>query len=317
MTKVLRNLIKSMTKSPATDKSLDLSIVILNYNSKDYLSRCLQSIYDSDVNQDRIEIIVPDNGTTDDSLTKAQKIAKKNTAFYPVGHNSGFAAGNNFGIKKMSPNSRYVLFLNNDTIVHPDTLSKMISFFDNNKDVDAATCYVNKVVNNQLQPECHRGFPTPWNSFCYFFLPFLRRLFPKSKLFNGYFLGHLDYTKVQQIDSCVGAFIMLKHEAGKKIGWWNEKYFFKGDDIDFCYKLKQNGYKLFYYPDCKIDHYEGYSSKISSRENKIKIGKASTDAMRIFYQENLIKNYPPFWQWVVWRGIDVLEVYRIFKAKYL
>ena len=304
-----------MTKSPKNN--FDLSIIILNYNSKDYLTKCLQSIYDSDIDQDRIEIIIPDNGTTDDSLIKAQKIGKKNTKFYLVGHNSGFAIGNNFGVKKISQNSKYVLFLNNDTYVYPDTLSKMVKFFDNDPKVDAATCYVNKVVNNQLQPECHRGFPTPWNTFCYFFGFGLPKLFPKSALFNGYTMNHLDYTKIQRIDCCVGAFFMMKHEVGQKVGWWNEKYFFKGDDLDFCYRLRQHDYKLFFYPNCRIDHFEGYSSKISNRENKIKIAKASTDAMRIFYHENLIKDYSPFWQFIVWRGIDLLEFYRVFKAKYL
>jgi hypothetical protein len=298
-------------------KKIDLSIIILNYNSGSYLAKCLQSIYLSDIDQSKLDIIVPDNGSIDNSLELGKKIAKSNTQFYKIGSNTGFSAGNNYGVKYISPDTKYVLFLNVDTVVYPDTLNKIIKFFDSDLKVDSATCYVNKVVNNTLQPECHRGFPTPWNAFCHFFLPFLPKFFPKSKLFNGYFLGHLDYSKIQRIDCCVGAFFMMKYSVGQKVGWWNEKYFFKGEDLDFCYKLKINNFKLFFYPFCKIDHYEGVSSKTSNRENKLKIAKASTKAMRIFYQENLIKNYSAFWQFIVWQGINILEFYRLFKAKYL
>lgn len=314
-----------MKKSP--DNHLILSIVILNYNSHELLKNCLFSIYQSTIKQSQIEILVPDNGSVDDSTSQARAVAQSNTRFFLNHKNLGFAAGNNSVIKYINPDTKYVLFLNVDTTVEKDTLQKTIDFMATHPEADAATCYVNLMLTNSLQPECHRGFPTPWNALCHFFLPFLPKLFPHTKLFNGYFLGHLDYTKIQKIDCCIGAFLLVKKSVGKTIGWWNEKYFFYGEDIDFCYQLKKHGFNLYFYPDCRINHFQGFSSGLaggvsrqknqSSRETKVRSAKAGTNAMRIFYHLNLIDNYPPILQWFVRRGIDLLAIYRIFKAKYL
>lgn len=304
-----------------------LSIIIVNYNAHELLRNCLLSLYQSDLKNFQIEIIISDNGSVDNSLSLAKKISQKNTRFFLNHRNLGFAAGNNAVLKYLHPNSKYVLFLNGDTTVKKNTLYKIINFLETHPQVDAATCYVNLMLTNRLQPESHRGFPTPWNSFCHFFLPFLPKLFPRSKLFNGYFLGHLDYTKIQKIDCCVGAFLLVRKNVGETIGWWNEKYFFYGEDLDFCYQLKQHHFNLYFYPHCRINHFQGYSSGLrggiahhqshNQRDIKIHSAQASTNAMRIFYRENLIKNYSPLVQWIVWKGIDLLDFYRLFKAKYL
>ena len=307
-----------------------LSVVILNYNAKDYLKKCLESIVKSQLSNYIVEIIVADNASTDDSfkLAKSVKNNNKNINFIFKNNsgNIGFAAGNNEGLSSSNPNSKYVLFLNPDTTVEVDTFRKIIDFFEHHSEVDAATCNVILVLTGKTQPECHRGFPTPWNAFCHFFGFGIPKLFPHSKLFNGYFLGHLDYSKVQKIDACVGAFIMMKRSIGQDINWWSEKYFMYGEDLDICWQMKQKSYNLYFFPGCKIHHYQGVSSGIikhtqniatKSRETKIRSAMATTNAMRIFYRENLIKNYPPILQRFVWLGIDILEKYRIFKAKRL
>jgi len=312
---------------PKSAKTIDLSIVILNYNSGQYLEESLKSIAQSDFKKYQTEIILTDNASTDQSYLKAAKYLKTTKLDYkllPLKKNLGFAAGNNQGVKISNPHSRYVVFLNPDTTVEKDTFATMIKFFDENPKVDAATCYVNLVATGKLQPESHRGFPNPWNTFWHFFGAGLPKLFPKSKLLNGYFLGHLDYTKIQKIDCCVGAFFMMKRKVGESLNWWNEKYFFYGEDLDFCYKLNKKGYSLYFYPYTKINHYQGVSSGIidksqnisqASIETKIRSAKASTQAMRIFYQENLIHNYPKSLQWLVWQGINLLEIYRLAKIK--
>ena len=307
-----------------------LSVIILNYNSKDYLLSCLKSILTSNLGNYSIEVIVTDNASTDNSFSKTQKIknlnSKINLIFYPLPKNIGFSAGNNRGLTKSNPHSKYVLFLNPDTGVETDTFKKMIDFFEHHPEVDAATCNLILALTGKTQPESHRGFPTPGSSFFHFFGFGLPKLFPKSKIFNGYFLGHLDYSKVQKIDACVGAFLMVKREVGKTINWWNEKYFFYGEDLDFCWQLKQHGFSLYFYPGCRATHYQGISSGIishsqknslASRETKIRSVLASTGAMRIFYQENLLNRYPKFIRPILWLGIDLLEKYRLFKVKYL
>jgi hypothetical protein len=119
---------------------------------------------------------------------------------------------------------------------------------------------------------------------------------------------------------------MLKRSVGEDIRWWNEKYFMYGEDIDLCWQIKQKGYGLYFFPGCKTYPYQGVSSGIikhtqniatKSKETKIRSAMATTNAMRIFYRENLIKNYPHYLHWLVWLGIDFLEQYRLFKAKYL
>ncbi|HBP51146.1 MAG: glycosyl transferase family 2 [Candidatus Shapirobacteria bacterium GW2011_GWE1_38_10] len=307
-----------------------LSVVILNYNAKDYLKKCLQSINKSILSGYSIEIIIADNASTDNSIELAKTVKSTNPQINFIFRNNsgniGFAAGNNEGLTASNPASKYVLFLNPDTTVETDTFRKIIDFFQHHPDVDAATCNLILALTGKTQPESHRGFPTPWNAFCHFFGFGLPKLFPHTKFFNGYFLGHLDYSKVQKIDACVGAFIMIKREVGQKINWWNEKYFMYGEDLDLCWQIKQKGFNLYFYPGCKTTHYQGVSSGIiahsqkissASRITKARSALATTSAMRIFYQENLIKNYPHSLHWLVWLGIDILEKYRLFKAKYL
>ncbi|MCW1949036.1 MAG: glycosyltransferase, partial [Candidatus Shapirobacteria bacterium] len=169
---------------------IDLSVIILNYNSGDYLQKCLESISQSELGDYQIEIIITDNCSTDQSINLAREINCPNTKFLILNDNRGFAAGNNQGLKISDPKSKYVLFLNPDTLVEKNTFKTMIDFFETNSSADAATCYIKLVKTGQMQPECHRGFPTPWRSFSYF--TGLYKLAPKSNFLNGYFLGHLD-----------------------------------------------------------------------------------------------------------------------------
>jgi GT2 family glycosyltransferase len=138
-------------------------------------------------------------------------------------------------------------------------------------------------------------------------------------------MEYLDYSKIQKINACVGAFIMLRRQVGESVGWWNEKYFFYGEDLDLCYKLHQKNYQLYYYPYCQITHYQGISSGIinqsqnlspASRQTRIRSALASTQAMRIFYQENLFQKYPLILRYLVLFGINILELFRVTKAKY-
>jgi len=305
-----------MKTSPTKNNAPILSIVILNYNSGEYLKNCLQSLYQSTFPQKKFEIIIADNASIDNSLSLAKTISTPSTKYLVLTTNQGFAYGNNRGIEATNPDSKYLLFLNPDTTVEKDTLEKMVDFFEKNKKVDAATCSMTLVSTGALQPECHRDFPTPLNAFLHF----------SGISSRQYFMEYLDFAKTQKINACSGAFLMVKREVGNAIGWWNEKYFFYGEDLDFGYKLKQFGFQLWFYPGCKISHFQGISSGIiekskhlskASRSTKIKIAKASTEAMRIFYQENLFSKYSIFTQTLVLGGIKLLEIFRVFKAKYL
>lgn len=308
-------------------KTTDISIIVLNYNTLVYLDSCIQSFIDSNFQKYQVELIVVDNASTDSSFVDVQKLKNHNKnltiTYLGLPQNIGFAAGNNRAVSISNPNSRYVVFVNPDTIIDPNTIAGMINYLDSHPDIDAATCYVKLALTGQLQPECHRGFPTPLNTFWHFFGFGLPKLFPHSKFFNGYFIGHLEYSQPQPIDCCVGAFFMLKRSVGESIGWWNEKYFMYGEDLDICYQLKKHHFSLFFIPFWKITHFQGVSSGIkktksaASRLTKIRSAKATVSAMRIFYQNNLINDYPVYLRWFIMFGINLLEFTRVFKARYL
>lgn len=305
-------------------KKINLSIIILNYKSGEYLANCLKSIYASKLGKYQIEIIVVDNNSPDDSIALAQKLKPLLiTNYCLLDTNQGFAYGNNRGVEKINKTSQNVLFLNPDTIVKKHTIYKCLKFLEKYPQAAAMTCKINLVKNGTMQPECHRGFPYPWRSFCYF--TNLYKVFPKSSFFNGYFQGHLNLEKIHPIEACVGAFFLIRKNIGDEIRWWNEKYLFYGEDLQFCYDLRLKHYNLYFYPHTSIDHYQGISSglktqtqKIStaSKETKIMVARASTNAMRIFYMENLLKNYNFITKFFVLIGIKILEIYRVSKAKY-
>jgi GT2 family glycosyltransferase len=230
--------------------------------------------------------------------------------------NAGFARANNQGIEKSE--GEYVLFLNPDTIVYHNTLNKTIEYLAGNPGVGLVTCRV-ELADGSLQKECHRGFPTPWRALCHF--SGLGKIFPKSRLFAGYFLGHLPKNTIHEIDACVGAFMMTKKEIGEKIGWWDEDFFWYGEDLDLCYRIKGVGYKVIFYPKVKITHYQGASSGIkktksrANKETKRKVMIASVEAMRVFYQKHYQNKYPKAISLLVMGGIALLEKIRLWSVE--
>jgi len=297
-------------------EKVDLSIIIVSYNTKDFLKKCLESLNSDD------EIIVVDNNSSDGSVEMVKRIKTSKTQNIKIignKKNLGFAKANNIGLRKSS--GRYILFLNPDTIVQKDTLKTMIKFMDENPKVGAATCRV-ELTNGQLDQACHRGFPTVWNAFCYF--SGLEKLFPKSKIFAGFSLSYLPLDKIHEIDSGVGAFLIVRREAGEPLGWFDEDYFWYGEDLDFCYRLKQKGWKIMFVPTTKIIHWKGaasgikkHSQKISpaKKQTKIKATKASVKVMRIFFDKHYQKKYPRFVYWLVMLGISLLEKIRLSRIR--
>ena len=153
------------------------------------------------------------------------------------------------------------------------TIEKMIEFMDENENAGASTCKI-IMPNGEIDDASHRGFPTPWNAFCHF--SGLAGIFPKSKLFSGYNLGWKDFSKAHEIDALAGAFMLVRISAGEEAGWWDEDYFFYGEDIDFCYKLKQRGWKIYYLPEVSIRHFKGVSSGIKGVSKKITTASKET-----------------------------------------
>jgi len=295
------------------NKKPTLSIIIVNFNVKELLLNCLESIYKSKGAKKQWEIIVVDNASSDNSVNTVKKK-------YPLvrvivsKRNLGFSSANNLGVSQSR--GKFVLFLNPDTLVESKTLQETLDFMIADEKIGALTCRVD-LPDGKMDYSCHRGFPTPWNSLCYF--TGLSKLFPKSKTFAGYPATYHEIEKVHVIDCCSGVFLLVRREAGDNIGWWDEDYFWNGEDIEFCYRLKEAGYLIYFYPKVKITHFKGSSSGLKKtartkvlREVRIKSAKSASEAMKIFYKKHY-QNKFFLLRILILFGIFALEKYRLFR----
>ncbi len=283
---------------------INLSIIIVSYNSKDVLNKCLDSLQKSDFKD--FETIVVDNSSKDNSEEIIKNYPK--VLLIKNKENLGFSKANNIGIKKAT--GKFILFLNPDTFVNKDTLGSLISFMEGSKDAGIVTCKV-ILQNGKLDDSCHRGMPTPWNAFCYFLG--LEKIFPHSKIFSGYHMGWMDYSKIHEINACAGSFMLVRRETGNQIGWWDEDFFFYGEDLDFCLKAKEKGWKIYYYPKVLTTHYKGVSSGIKKISKEITTADLETKrfatyhrflAMKILYRNHYLNKYPKIITWLVFKAID-------------
>ncbi|MBU3957135.1 glycosyltransferase family 2 protein [Patescibacteria group bacterium] len=297
-------------------KKVNLSVIILNYNTKDLLKNCLNKVKKAERDSYLCETIVVDNASTDGSPEMVKKEFKW-VKLIVNKRNLGFAAGNNKGINKAS--GCYLLLLNPDTLVQPDTLKVVVDFMEKHSGVGAATCRI-ELPDGRLDYSCHRGFPTPWNAFAYF--SGLANIFPKIKIFTGYTLTHLPLNKTHSIDAGCGAFLMIRRQAGEEVNWLDEDYYWYGEDLDFCYRLKQKGWQIMFVPETKIIHYKGAASGIkkhsqtittATKKTKIRAIRSSTEVMRVFFKKHYQKRYPRFIYWLVMFGINLLEKIRLLQ----
>jgi GT2 family glycosyltransferase len=290
---------------------MDISIIIVSYNTKEFLKACIESIYKTTQNI-KFEIIVVDNASSDGSLEILKKLKAPNFKLIENKENLGFSKANNVGVKEAI--GRYVLFLNSDTVVGEKTLEGMVKFMDENQHVGAATCKL-VMPNGQIDDASHRGDPTPWNALTHF--SGLAKLFGKTKLFGGYNLGYLDLNKTHEIQALAGAFMLVRKKAGDDAGWWDEDYFFYGEDLDFCYMLRQKGWKIFYVPLYSILHYKGVSGGIkkiskdvttANPETKTRSQRERFRAMRLLYKKHYEQKYPWIVTRLVYLGISLKQL---------
>jgi GT2 family glycosyltransferase len=295
-------------------KKVDLSIIILNFNTRELLKKCLQSVKKAKKGSYQVEIIVVDNASTDGS----PRMVKKDFSWVKLLEsrtNLGYAGGNNLGLKKAK--GKYVLFLNSDTEIKPDALTEMIKFMEKNPKLGASTPKT-MLFSGGMDQDCHRGFPTPWASISYFLG--LEKLFPKSRLFGQYHKFYLDLNKVHEIDAGFGTFMFIRKKALEQAGDFDDKYFFYGEDLDLFYRIKEAGWKVMFYPKPLVTHHKGASSGLRkesrgvarpSRQTRIRVAKASIKAMEIFYRKFYQDKYPRWLTWLVLLGIKTKGFFRV------
>jgi len=235
----------------------DLSVVIVNYNVVFFLEQCLNSVFAASKNLN-VQIFVVDNNSVDGSINMLKENFSS-VVLIENKENVGFSKANNQAIKRA--NSPYVLLLNPDTVIEEDTFDKCIDFMNSNADCGGLGIRMLDGKGNFL-PESKRGFPSP--SVAFYKIFGLSYLFPKSQKFGRYHLGFLSEFEVNEVDVLSGAFMLLRTETLEKVGLLDEQFFMYGEDIDLSYRIKLGGYKNYYFPETKIIHYKGESTKKSS-----------------------------------------------------
>ncbi|MCS7257875.1 MAG: glycosyltransferase family 2 protein [candidate division WOR-3 bacterium] len=296
---------------------MELSIIIVSYNTKEHLKSCLKSIYELFCSG-QCEVIVVDNGSTDSSTTMIKKQFPW-VRLIENNKNIGYARATNQGIKFAK--GEYILLLNPDTENIDHGIEKTFGFIKTNPEIQAVTCRV-ELPSGELDWACHRGFPTPWASLCYFLK--LDRLFPRTPFFCKYHLTYLPLDSIHEIDSPSGCFFLIKRTLLDKVGLLDEDYFCYGEDVDLAFRIKKANGKIFFYPHAKIVHYKGIASGIKSHSQHIsQASKRSRllaisyfySAMWIFYKKHYKKIYPAFISYLVYIGIKLKKMLSILKLR--
>jgi N-acetylglucosaminyl-diphospho-decaprenol L-rhamnosyltransferase len=299
---------------------LDLAIIIVNFNTRDYLRNCLTSIYNSR-GDFAFEVCVVDNASPDGSADMVRTEFPQ-TRLIQSAVNGGYAYANNLGLcaysfgptgaeplqtagdsprflssEDLPDPPRYALLLNPDTVLPSDGLAMMLEFM--NQHAEAGVAGPKLVLEDgSLDLACRRSFPTPQVA-CYRLLG-LSKLFPRHPRFGRYNLTYLNPDQVTEVDSVVGAFMLVRREAIQQAGLLDEDFFMYGEDLDWAYRIAQAGWKVYYNPAVTVLHVKRAASR-HSRKAQYEFYRA----MRIFYEKHYAHSTPLWLHWLVLTGINL------------
>ncbi len=274
----------------------NLSIIVVNYRTYKYTKQTIESVIGKE-HPFNYYIYLVDNASDDGSLEKLQEDFQEEASnglikLIANPENIGFSHANNQAIGRSS--SEYVLLLNSDTEVQGDCLEKCLNHMSADEKIGALGCKI-LLPDGELDKACRRSFPTVSVSF--YRMTGLSRLFPKSKRFGQYNLTYLDENGTYEVDSLSGAFMLVRREAIREVGLLDEDFFMYGEDIDWCYRFKQAGWKVVYHGDAIITHFKGGSGRQ---------GKALYEfyhAMKLFYDKHYRKENNPLVTTFIYAGI--------------
>lgn len=289
-------------------KKPELTVIILNYNTKELLEDCLNSIKRY-LNEVPLQVIVSDNSSDDGS----PEMIKMKFPWVELieGPNEGFSKGNNRA--KPLVRGEMVLFLNPDTVVHEGVFAKTVRYLKEHKDVGAVTCKL-ILQDGSLDKDIRRRFPTPWMSF-------QRLVLGKTR---EYYYEDIPDTATHEVEAIQGAFFLTWKKILNKVGWFDDRYFFDGEDVDLCYQVHKLGLKLIYYPEVYITHLKGVTKgKVKKWRHKLtpaqrkKIRLAGVASMELFYRKNLWKKYPLWFNYFILLGINLFKIVRYIRVVFL
>ncbi len=308
----------SQTATPVNGEApdvIDLSVVIVNYNVREFLEQALRSVERAAAGLE-VEVFVVDNNSVDGSVELVRE-AFPGVHLIVNERNVGFSKANNQAIR--TARGRYLLILNPDTIVQEDTLSTLVRFMEAHPQAGAVGC---KILNpdGTFALESRRAFPTPRTAF--FRMLGLSRLFPRSRYFGRYNLTYLPVDEVAEVDALSGSCMLVRRDAlyrgfgiadgeqtirnpqsevpdGTGAGLLDESFFMYGEDLDWCYRIQQAGWKIFYTPETQIIHYKGESTK----KGELRYVRLFYGAMLRFAEKHLEERYSRLFIWMLRLGV--------------
>jgi N-acetylglucosaminyl-diphospho-decaprenol L-rhamnosyltransferase len=262
-------LTENATDVLVSQEKVTLSVILVGWNNKNYLEPCLSSLYEGGF-YSTFDVVVVDNGSTDGSQEMLREKFPKVRLIQNTG-NVGLSRATNQGIE--ATDSQYVLFLNNDTIVNRQCFDQMAQFLDKNPEAGAVG---GKLVN----PD--GTFQAGYANFSTLLEEFAIATGIGDRIWSGY-PSHIDVEKPTSVDWLSSACLLVRREALNQTGLLDEQYFIYGDEADLQYRLKKNGWKIYYLPSAVTIHYGGRSMDRWKRRKMVYRGKM------LFYQKNYSK----------------------------
>ncbi|MCS6918532.1 MAG: glycosyltransferase family 2 protein [Fimbriimonadales bacterium] len=253
---------------------ITLSICIVNWNTRELLRACLQSLYRCPC-AEPFEVIVVDNASADGSAAMVCAEFPQATLIANP-ENLGYARGNNQAIARAQ--GEFVLLLNPDTEAFPDTLNRAVAFLRAHPEAGAVGAK-QLFPDGRVQPSV-RGFPTPANLL--YEVSGLARLFPHSRKLGGYRMRWFDYNQTAEVDQPMATFLMTRRAVIAQVGLMDEDFPLFFNDVDWCYRIKQADWKIYYVPEVEILHHGGASTK----QVRLSAIRESHRALERFYQKH-------------------------------
>ena len=266
---------------------MDLSIVIVNWNTRDHLLRCLELIR-ANLAAGEFEVVVVDNASSDESAELVREHVSGVTLI-ENSENLGYAEANNQGIAASSGD--YILLLNPDTEVKPGTLDTLLAFGKSHPDAAAVGC---RLVgpDGEVQRSC-RSFPKPLGVL--FEYTGLSHLFPRSRLFGSYRMTYFDYSHDAEVDQPMASCLLISRKAWDQVGKFDQDFPIFFNEVDWCYRAKQMGWKVYFTAGAEVTHYGG----ASTRQVKPQMVRESHQSLCRFYEKHYRSRLPLPVYWFV------------------
>lgn len=268
-----------------------VSVCIVTYHAKELLRACLRSLQENTCRD--FEVIVVDNGSKDGvEQMLQQEFAQQDFVlqFIQNGQNLGYTSPMNQALR--AGRGAYLLQLNPDTLVLPQAIDRLVEFLEEHPEVGVCGP---KVLNRDhtLQRPCRRGESRPWAVFTYF--TGLWKLFPKSSLFGQYLMNYIDEDQIHPVAGVAGSCMLIRREVIERIGYLDERFFAYQEDADFCFRVRQAGWQVFYVPTAQIIHFAGQGgSHVTPYRSIIEWHKSYFR----YFRKNLARDYFFLFNWL-------------------